>query len=150
MKSFVYAFRGILDTIKHERNMRIHFCFAYYVVLAGIITHISRSEWTAVLICIGMVTALECLNTSLENLCDTLHPEKSEGIRLAKDTAAGAVLCAAIASAVAGGFVFFRMDKIDLALTYFGDNPIVAVLLVIAVPSAALLLAASKKDKKKG
>ena len=125
MKSFKYAFHGIFETIRTQRNMRVHLCFAFYVIIAGFVTHISAAEWAAVLICIGLVMALECLNTSIESLCDTVHPEKTEGIRITKDAAAGAVLCSALASAVVGGIVFFNEQKVTAALQFFKDNIIV-------------------------
>lgn len=133
MKSFMYAFRGIRYVIRTERNMRIHLCFAFYVVLFGIITELSASEWAAVLICIGMVTALECLNTALEKLCDTVHPGASKGIKHAKDASAGAVLCAAIVSAVAGCFIFFRAEKICAAIDFAVCSPFVAILIILMI-----------------
>jgi diacylglycerol kinase (ATP) len=133
MKSFKYAFRGIFNTIKTERNMRVHLCFTFYVIIAGFVTHLSKPEWAAVIICIGIVNALECLNTSLESLCDTVHPEKSEGIRIAKDAAAGAVLCAAIASVFVGGEIFLRYEKLEKALNFFKDYTFIAILIILSL-----------------
>ena len=31
LKSFVYAFNGVVFCIKNEQNMRIHFCFTVYM-----------------------------------------------------------------------------------------------------------------------
>ena len=143
MKSFYYAFRGILETIKSERNMRIHLCVAFYVIVAGFVTHISASEWAVVLICIGLVTALECLNTAMEKLCDTVHPEKSEGIRIAKDAAAGAVLCAAIASAIVGGIIFFRADK----LQYLKSHTAAVLVTILTLLPMIKFVIGGKRDK---
>ena len=148
MKSFVYAFRGIIETIRNERNMRIHLCFACYVVLAGMITHISQTEWAAVLICIALVTALECFNTALERLCDTACPEKSEGIRMAKDASAGAVLFAAIASAAVGGLIFFRTEKINAALDFLQSNTALALVIILTLIPLALFVRGGKRERK--
>ena len=148
MKSFKFAFRGILDTIKSERNMRVHLCFAFYVIIAGFVTHLSASEWAAILICIGLVTALECYNTALENLCDTVHPEKSEGIRITKDASAGAVLCAAIISAVLGGVIFFRTDKLSAAINYFQNHTAAAVVIILTLIPLSIFVRGGKRDKK--
>lgn len=146
MKSFVYAFRGISYVIRTERNMRIHICFAFYVILAGIVTELTAGEWAAVLICIGVVTAFECLNTAIENLCDTVHPGISKGIKHAKDAASGAVLCAAIASAVTGLFIFFREDKLNAAFEFARDNPIIAgIIILMLIP--LIIFVKGKKDK---
>ena len=148
MKSFVYAFHGIFETIRTQRNMRVHLCFAFYVIIAGFVTHISAYEWTAVLICMGLVMALECLNTSLESLCDTLHPEKSEGIRMTKDAAAGAVLCTAIASAIVGGIVFFNEQKLTAALEYFKNHTAASIVIILTLIPLSFFARGRKREIK--
>ncbi len=148
MNSFKYAFRGIAETLARERNMRIHLCFAFYVFLAGLVTRISVSEWAAVLVCIGLVTALECQNTALEALCDTIHPERSQGIRRTKDAAAGSVLCAALASAVVGGCVFFRRERYEQALLFWQEHTAVALLIILTLIPLAFFVWGRKRVKK--
>lgn len=145
MKCFLYALRGIAETIKSERNMRIHLCFAFYVTAAGFVCKIGRAEWLAVLLCIGLVTALECVNTALERLCDTVHPEKSSGIRFAKDAAAGAVLCAAVLSAAVGGVIFFNSAAVKVTLDFFGSYPIPATILILTLIPAVLFVRGTDK-----
>lgn len=147
MRSFLWAFKGIGYCIASQRNMRVHLCFAFYVVAFGFITEISAGQWTAVLICIGAVTALECLNTSIEALCDTLHPERSEGIAHAKDAAAGAVLMAAAASAVVGGIVFFHEDKIYTVLSIFANKPYIAAAFTLSLVLAVLFIIGGKNSR---
>jgi len=147
MKSFKYAFRGIIDTVKTERNMRVHLCFAFYVIIAGLVTNISIAQWAAVLVCIGLVTALECLNTALESLCDTFHPWESEGIRKAKDASAGAVLCTAIASAAVGGTIFFRAEKVNEALKFFRNHTGISILIILMLIPLILFVRGGKRDK---
>lgn len=144
-RSFVYAFAGMVYTMKTERNMRIHLCFAFYVVLAGFVTELSSGEWAAVLICIGAVTALECLNTSVERLCDELCPQKNEGIKHVKDAAAGAVFCAAAASALTGGTIFFRADKFAATWEFAKASPAAAVLIVFTLIPLSMFAKGRKK-----
>ena len=127
--------------------MRVHLCFALYVIIAGFVTHISVEQWVTVLICIGFVTALECLNTARESLCDTVHPEKSEGIRIAKDACAGAVLCAAIASAIVGGIIFFRADKLNAVLDYFQNHTAAALVIILTLIPFALFVRGGQREK---
>ncbi|MEG0777897.1 MAG: diacylglycerol kinase family protein [Oscillospiraceae bacterium] len=148
MKSFKFAFRGIASTIANERNMRIHLCFAFYVIAAGIATKIAPGEWMVLLVCIGLVTALECVNTAVESLCDTLHPEYSKGIKLTKDAAAGAVLLAAIFSAAAGGIIFFNAEKVKAALDFFNSCKLLSIILIISLIPAVFFVRGRKRDKK--
>lgn len=145
MKSFLYAFRGIAANIRAERNMRIHLCFAFYVIPAGLVTRITKTEWLAVLLCIGMVTASECMNTAIERLCNAVHPERSAGIRIAKDAAAGAVLCAAIVSAAVGCAVFLNIEKILLAYTFFAEHPVTFGFLILSFIPAIIFV--RRRDK---
>ncbi len=146
MKSFKYAFHGLFETVRTQRNMRVHLCFAFYVILAGFVTHVSKSEWAAVLICIGLVTALECLNTAIEKLCDTVHPEKSEGIRIAKDAAAGAVLGSAVISAVVGGIVFFNGQKLSAALEFFKTQTALSILIILTLIPLIIFVRGRKRE----
>lgn len=150
MKSFLWAFRGIGYCIASQRNMRAHLCFAFYVAFFGFITEITAGQWAAVLICIGIVTALECINTSIEALCDTLHPERSDGIAHAKDASAGAVLLAAIASAVVGGIIFFRKDKIFVVLSLFENIPYIAAAFAVSLILAVLFIRGGKDSRTSG
>lgn len=134
MKAFACAFRGIFSSLWRERHMRIHFCFAFYVIVCGFVCSIAAWEWAACLICIGGVTALECINTAIEDMCDELHPEKSPGIGRAKDAAAGAVLCMAIASAAVGAVIFFRAERVAALAEFFKSVPAAAVMFGVTVP----------------
>ena len=55
---------------------------------------------------IGLVIGLELVNTSIEALVDRVSPEHSELARVAKDTAAGAVLVGALTAMAVGACVF--------------------------------------------
>lgn len=123
MKSFVYAVSGLFYTIKTQRNMRVHLCFAFYVILFGLITGLSATEWVAVLICCGMVMGAECANTALESLCDKVCPERSKHIKAAKDAEAGAVLICALFSAAVGCVIFFGAGRPAAAFEYLTSDP---------------------------
>lgn len=105
-KSFSYAFSGIWTCIKKERNMKIHCCMALLVVAAGLILKLSVTEWGICLGFIGLVMALELVNTAVESVVDMVTQEKKALAKIAKDTAAGAVLIAAVMAAAAGLLIF--------------------------------------------
>ena len=99
-KSFGYAFQGIFTCIRKERNMKIHCMVAALVVIAGLILGISVTEWCICLGLFGMVMALELVNTAVEAVVDLVTEERHPLAKIAKDTAAGAVLIAAIMAAI--------------------------------------------------
>lgn len=105
-KSFGYAFEGIFAGIKKERNMKIHCTAMIAVMIAGIVVKLSAIKWCICFILFGLILALELVNTSLEAVVDLVTEERKPLAKLAKDTAAGAVLIAAIMAAVIGGIIF--------------------------------------------
>ena len=105
-KSFGYAFQGIYTCISKERNMKIHCGFSALVVLAGIILKLSVTEWCICLTLFGLVMALELVNTSVEAVVDLVTEERKPLAKIAKDTAAGAVVIAAIMAAIIGCIIF--------------------------------------------
>lgn len=105
-KSFGYAFEGIFTGIKKERNMKIHCLAMLCVVAAGFVFRISVSEWCICLILFGMILSLELVNTAMEAVVGLVTEERRPLAKLAKDTAAGAVLIAAIMAAGVGLLIF--------------------------------------------
>lgn len=106
LQSFRYAFEGIFAGIRKERNMKIHCAVMCLVVIAGVYFQIAVVEWCLCLILFGLVMALELVNTAVEAVVDLVTEERKPLAKLAKDTAAGAVLIAAIAAAVVGCIIF--------------------------------------------
>lgn len=104
--SFKYAFSGIKLCINDEQNMLIHFTMATLVIICGFIFKISKMEWIICLMLIGIVMMMELLNTAIENVCDAVTDKENKYIKIAKDTAAGAVLVISIISAIIGLMIF--------------------------------------------
>ena len=105
-KTFGYAFEGILTGIRKERNMRIHTAAMILVVFFGTVLGLSATEWCICLVLFGLVMGLELVNTAVEAVVDLVTEERKPLAKIAKDTAAGAVLIAAIMAAVIGCIIF--------------------------------------------
>ncbi len=105
-KSFGYAFAGIFTCIKKERNMKIHCAVSVLVVVAGLVFTLSATEWCVCLLLFGLVMAFELVNTAVESAVDLVTEERKPLAKIAKDTAAGAVLMAAIMAGVIGCIIF--------------------------------------------
>ncbi|MDV6377940.1 diacylglycerol kinase family protein [Sporosarcina sp. GW1-11] len=105
-KSFVYAWTGIADGFANGRNMKSHAISAIIVIVAGILTGLSVSEWCIIILLMGGVMALELMNTAVEYVVDLVTLDFHPLAKKAKDIAAGSVLIFAIASAVIGCVIF--------------------------------------------
>ena len=106
MRSFKFAWKGIMTCAGHEQNITFHLLTALVVVMAGIFFGITRAEWLAVIICIGIVITAELFNSAIERLVDMVSPQWQSIAGEVKDIAAGAVLVTAIAAAIVGLIVF--------------------------------------------
>ena len=67
---------------------------------------ISALEWCVCFILFGLILSLELVNTAVEAVVDLVTEERKPLAKIAKDTAAGAVLVAAIMAAAAGLVIF--------------------------------------------
>lgn len=104
--SFRHAFDGVAGGLKGERNMIVHFAAMALVTVFGFLLSISKSEWLACVILFGLVIGMELLNTAIETTVDICMPSPDPRAKLAKDTAAGAVMAVSVAAAIAGVIIF--------------------------------------------
>ena len=92
--------------VRTQRNMRVHLLAASAAVAAGLALRISAVDWGCVLSAIGLVLTAETLNTVVEALVDLCTDEFHPLAKIAKDTAAGAVLISSAAAVGVGLAVF--------------------------------------------
>lgn len=111
IRSFYFAVCGIIRSLWHERNLRIHFFVSGYVIYFSRYFGLSRVEYAVLFVMIGLVIACELINTSIEAVVDLNTPVYSAFAKIAKDAAAGAVLISAVTS-IAVSFVFFWQPEI--------------------------------------
>jgi diacylglycerol kinase len=129
-RSFGYAGSGIIHCIKTQRNMRFHIGAAGVVAVLAVICDVSRAELLALLLTVGCVMALECVNTAIESVVDlTSNGKRSELAKAAKDCAAGAVLLFCIAAVGVAAVVFGR--RIIFILDCFMDQPLLIAAAVL-------------------
>lgn len=106
VESVGHALDGIEYTINHERNFKIEILFAIIVTIASFILKVSLIEWTILVLVIGIVLALEMVNTAIERCVDLVTKEYKELAKIAKDVSAGAVFVMSIFSVVIGIIIF--------------------------------------------
>lgn len=105
-KSFKYAFDGLKYAFKYEQNILVHTLATILVIICGIYFNISTFEWLVLCLIIGLVIATELINTSIEATIDLITNEVHPLAKVAKDTAASAVLVFGITAIVIGIIIF--------------------------------------------
>lgn len=107
IQSFKFAVNGIETLFKETPNSIIQLGLAIVAIILGFIFSISAFEWITIIILIGLVLAMETMNTALERLSDyvcnkQIHPI----IKKVKDLTAAAVLITAITALIVGLIIF--------------------------------------------
>ena len=110
LEAWKNAFSGIAYAFKTQRNLRIQLIAGIIVGILGIVLKISPSEWAILSLSVFFVLGSEMMNTALETAVDLTTEEYHIKAKLAKDTAAGAVVLASINAVVVSYFLF--ADKI--------------------------------------
>ncbi|HOZ54189.1 MAG TPA: diacylglycerol kinase family protein [Bacilli bacterium] len=94
------------EFINREQNLFIHFFVSFIVIVFSFLFKISIIEWCFVLLSITFVIVSELINSAIERVTDIYMVKYNINAKIAKDTAAGAVLVSAILSVIIGIIVF--------------------------------------------
>ncbi len=106
INSFKYAFQGLKYAFIYEQNILVHFLATVLAIIFGITFKISEAEWLVIFLIIGLVIATELINTSIEATIDLITDEINPIAKIAKDTAAAAVLVFGITALIIAAIIF--------------------------------------------
>ncbi len=148
LRSFGFAFCGILHCIKNERNMRFHTVAALYVLIFARFFDFSKEDYILLFLTIGSVISAELFNTAIEDLCDRVSKEHHPLIKSAKDCAAGAVLVLAIFAAVTGIVLFWNINGLLSMYNFYITHPVNFLLLTVSAVLSILFIIGKRKDVK--
>ncbi|MEI8360967.1 MAG: diacylglycerol kinase family protein [bacterium] len=106
IKSFTYAFKGLVKTWREEQNLQIHTVMAIITILIGFLFGLSSIEWLFLILCITLVVIMEVVNSAVERVTDILKPRIHGYVKEIKDIMAAAVLLASISAVIVGLIIF--------------------------------------------
>ncbi|WP_195572698.1 diacylglycerol kinase family protein [Paenibacillus sp. 1001270B_150601_E10] len=104
--TFRVAWEGICYAYRTQRNMKVHVMITACVIPLGIGLQLSSYEWLWIIAAIAIVLAMELMNTAVEAVVDLVMPDLHPLAKIAKDTAAGAVLITAVFAVFVGAIIF--------------------------------------------
>jgi len=140
IRSFKYAIEGISRCVLYERNMRIHFVIALYVLYFSTYYEFSKIEYAVILILFAVVFGAEMINTAIEEFVDLESPGFSLKAKAAKDIAAGAVLVCAVFAVIIGIMLFWDKAVFLEIVSDHISNPLRLVGLCLSVVLAVLFV----------
>jgi diacylglycerol kinase (ATP) len=106
VRSILPAINGLKIAILTEHNLWVHIVATILVAIIAFLLGVSGTEAGILCLTIGFVWCTELINTAIEKAMDFISTEKQPAIRMIKDTAAAAVLVAAITAVLTGCFIF--------------------------------------------
>ena len=119
IKSFQYALNGLIHAVSTQRNMRIHFIIALFVMLLSLVLGVNRWEALLLFVAITLVIITELFNTAIEAIVDLATEQFHPLAKIAKDVAAGAVFLTSGLAIAIGMTVFIPYFYDPAHLTMF-------------------------------
>jgi diacylglycerol kinase (ATP) len=132
--SFRYAWAGLIHTVVHQRNMRVHLISAVLVGLVGSGIPLGLAEKVTLIFCVLLIFFAEILNSALEHLVDLAVQQFDEKARLAKDAAAAGVMVLALGTVVI--FAALLVHNWDVVLQ---SGPQIARQVALGLPLTACI-----------
>jgi diacylglycerol kinase (ATP) len=128
-RSLLHAWNGLIHTVVHQRNMRMHLIAAVLVSQVGSGLKLGLAEKVILLFCVLLVIFAEMLNSALEQLVDLAVQQFDERAKLAKDIAAAGVLVLAV-----GTVVIFAAVLVHNAGLIFASSAAIGRQVLLGVP----------------
>ena len=133
LKSFVYAFNGIKNAVLTERNFRIHMTAIFFVLYFSVLYGLTPTQYAVLYLILAAVPALELVNTAVEKAVDLATDKRCELAKIAKDSAAAAVLVAAFGALGVAISLFSDTEKFKFALSTALSLPHLPILVITAI-----------------
>ena len=146
-KAFGYAWHGIVQTVKTQRNFRFHIVAMVYVTAFSLFYKLTREEYVLLALTFSSVISAELINTAIEAAVDLCSHEHHKLAKLAKDAAAGAVLVTAIFAVAVGVLLFGDIAVIKEIFRYYGSHIPALVGLICSFGLAWVFVFGLLKDK---
>jgi len=108
VKSFKYAFEGILHAIINEPNFRIQMFIVALASFLGKFYKITNTEWSIMIIALGLLLAAEIINTVVEEIMDHFTKENDPVVKIIKDLSASFVLVFALTAGIILYLTFYQ------------------------------------------
>ncbi|MBL4935165.1 diacylglycerol kinase [Clostridium sp. YIM B02515] len=145
LDSFNYAINGIIHAVRTQRNMRIHMISSLLVLTACFFYDLKKLEILILTITITMVIVAEMFNTAIECTIDVAANYYHPLAKIAKNTAAGAVLITAINAVVVGYIIFWdRLNQFSFIVIRKikqSDPYMIFIILIIVLISTLVIKA---------
>ncbi|MEA3347134.1 MAG: diacylglycerol kinase [Candidatus Auribacterota bacterium] len=143
VNSFNCAIEGLSYILRTQRNFRIHFLFAVFIILLGLYFGVDRHDFMLLVILIFFVLVSEIFNTCIELVTDMVSETYHPIAKIIKDISAGAVLLASSIAAIVGYIIFVNHleTPLEMGINYIKGVPshITIIAFILALSFAIII-----------
>lgn len=142
-RSFKYAWQGFIYCLHNERNMRIHLVFTLYMYSFLVFFDffkVSNLELSVIFIANAIVFIGELLNTAVESTINLIEKKYNKMAKVAKDTAAAAVLVGAFFAVAIGVALLWQPEAFEKLLNYYANNISMLICLIISLAVSVIYI----------
>lgn len=107
MKVIEYSLNGIKTYMNDGKSFIIYSFCALLEIICGFIFKVNGLEWILIICMLGIILAVELLNTGIENVCDALTKEYNPLIKAAKDCGSGATFIVFVVMLILNIIIFY-------------------------------------------
>lgn len=104
--SIKYSLQGFAYAYKYEQSMILHLIVTIFAVILGIVCHIKTMEWVIIAIVLGVILAVEFINTAIEAAVDLTTLEINPLAKIAKDCGSAASFVLSVMGMIIGLYIF--------------------------------------------
>ena len=90
MNVLKYSINGIKSYADEGKSIILYSLGAIIEIALGFLFHVNGLEWILIICMLGILLAVELLNTAIEKACDAITKEYNPYIKIAKDCGSGA------------------------------------------------------------
>ena len=94
--NFVYSWHGLVYAYSHEKSMWIHAFLSVLTIVIGLFLKLRWVEWLIIILVLGVILAIELLNTGIEAVVDMVTHEYNKLAKVAKDSGSAATFVATV------------------------------------------------------
>ena len=107
MNVIKYSLNGIKSYADDGKSIILYSFGSILEIIFGFIFHINGLEWILIICMLGILLAVEVLNTAIEKACDAITKDYNPYIKIAKDCGSGATFIIFVVILILNIIIFY-------------------------------------------
>ena len=106
MQTFMNSINGIVCYARDGKSIILYLVGLIFEIVMGIVFSVNGLEWILIICIMGILLAVELLNTAIEAACDAITKHYNPLIKIAKDCGSGATFSIFVVAVILNLIIF--------------------------------------------